>query len=88
MRPTFGSHKCDRVLVTFIALLQYMNHFENADEIRNGNLEMQPEYYNAFACESLHERYKVMGNKLPLEIMADVDKEYYYNQWAQKYIRI
>ena len=71
-------------LVTFIALLQYMNHFENADEIRNGNLTMQPEYYNAFACESLLERYKVMGNKLPLEIVADDDKEYYYNQRGAK----
>lgn len=71
-------------LVTFIALLQYMNHFENADEIRNGNLEMQPEYYNAFACESLLERYKVIGNKLPLEIIADDDKEYYYNQRGAK----
>lgn len=71
-------------LVTFIALLQYMNHFENADEIRNGNLVMQPEYYNAFVCESLLERYKVMGNKLPLEIVADDDKEYYYNQRGAK----
>ena len=71
-------------LVFFIALLQYMNHFESADEIRNGNLEMQPEYYNAFVCESLLERYKVMGNKLPLEIMADDDKDYYYNQRGAK----
>lgn len=71
-------------LVFFIALLQYMNHFENADEIRDRNLEMQPEYYNDFACESLLERYKVMGNKLPLEIMADDDKDYYYNQRGAK----
>lgn len=41
-----------------------MNHFESADEIRKGNIEMLPEYYNAFTCESLLERYKVMGNKL------------------------
>ena len=40
-------------LVSFVALLQFMNHFSDADEIRNSNIEMQPEYYNAFVCESL-----------------------------------
>lgn len=55
---------CSDNLVIFVALLQYMNHFESADEIRKGNIEMLPEYYNAFTCESLLERYKVMGNKL------------------------
>lgn len=50
-------------LVVFVALLQYMNHFESAEQIRNEKLEMQPEYFNTFACESMLERYKVMGNK-------------------------
>ena len=30
-----------------------MNHFESVDEIRNGQLDMQPEYYNAYVCDSL-----------------------------------
>lgn len=64
--------------------LQYMNHFESVDEIRNGNLDMQPEYYNAFVCESLQERYNIMRNKLPIEPMVDDDKEYYYNQRGTK----
>ena len=50
-------------LVVFVALLQYMNQFESAEQIRNEKLEMQPEYFNTFACESLLERYRVMGNK-------------------------
>ena len=54
-------------LVVFVALLQYMNHFESAEQIRNEKLEMQPEYFNAFACESLLERYRVMGNKPSVE---------------------
>lgn len=52
-------------LVVFVAFLQYMNHFESAEQIRNEKLEMQPEYFNAFACERLLERYRVIGNKLP-----------------------
>lgn len=50
-------------LVVFVAFLQYMNHFESAEQIRNERLEIQPERFNAFACESLLERYRVMGNK-------------------------
>lgn len=71
-------------LVAFVALLQYMNHFENVDEIRNGKLEMQPEYYNAFVCESLHERYRIMRNKLPHDPIVDDGKEYFYNQRGAK----
>ncbi|MBD5540957.1 MAG: hypothetical protein HDR00_07140 [Lachnospiraceae bacterium] len=71
-------------LVAFVALLQYMNHFENVDEIQNDKLEMQSEYYNTFVCECLQERYKIMRNKLPLEPMVDDDKEYFYNQRGAK----
>lgn len=71
-------------LVVFIALLQYMNHFENAEQIRSGKLETQSEYFNAFACERLAERYRVMENKLPVEVMVDDEKEYFYNQRGAK----
>ena len=40
-------------LVSFVALLQFMNHFSDADEIRKSNIEMQPEYYNAFVCRGV-----------------------------------
>ena len=71
-------------LVAFVALLQFMNHFSDADEIRNSNIEMQPEYYNAFVCESLKERYKIMRNKLPIDPIVEDGKDYFYNQRGAK----
>ena len=67
-------------LVSFVALLQFMNHFSDADEIRKSNIEMQPEYYNAFVCESLNKRYEIMSNKLPIYPILEDDKNYFYNQ--------
>ena len=67
-------------LVAFIALLQFMNHFSDADEIRNNKIEMQPEYYNAFVCENLSKRYEIMRNKLPINPILEGDKNYFYNQ--------
>lgn len=71
-------------LVAFVALLQYMNQFESVDKIRNGKLEMQPEYYNAFVCKQLEERYRIMRNKSPLVPVMNDNKEYYYNQKGAK----
>ena len=45
---------------------------------------MQPEYYNAFVCESLNERYKIMRNKLPIDPILEDDKNYFYNQRGAK----
>lgn len=71
-------------LVSFVALLQFMNHFSDVDEIRNSKIEMQPEYYNAFVCESLNGRYKIMRNKLPIDPIVEDGKEYFYNQRGAK----
>ena len=49
-------------LVSFVALLQFMNHFEDATMIRNSDVKMLPEYYNAFVCERLQERYSIIRN--------------------------
>ena len=49
-------------LVSFVGLLQFMNHFTNAEEIRNEGIKMQPEYYNALVCEKLKESYRIMKN--------------------------
>ncbi len=57
-----------------------MNHFSDADEIRNSKIEMQPEYYNAFVCESLNKRYEIMRNKLPIDPIVEDGKDYFYNQ--------
>ena len=45
-------------LIAFIGLLQFMNQFKNIDDIKNTNLKMQSEYYNAFVCEKLKESYE------------------------------
>jgi hypothetical protein len=74
-------------LVSYVALLQFMNHFNDVEEIRN-ELNMQPEYYNAFVCERLQERYQIMHNKLPVEPIADDGKDYFLNQKGAKVYRI
>lgn len=66
-------------LIAFVSLLQFMNRFENVDDIKNSNLVMQPEYYNAFVCERLNERYKTLGNKLPIDSTVKNDKDYFLN---------
>lgn len=53
-------------LVTFIALLNYMNHFESVKQIHDEGLSMQGEYFNGFACKQL-EDYFGRRNKLPIE---------------------
>ena len=67
-------------LVAFVVLLQFMNHFSYVEEIHSSKIEMQPEYYNAFVCERLSERYKIMEKKLPIDPIANDGKDYFYNQ--------
>lgn len=71
-------------LVSFIALLQYMSHFENADEIRNDNYDMQPKNFNLFACEQLQSHFDHISNKLPVEPIANDSAEYFFNQKGAK----
>lgn len=54
-----------------------MNHFESVEEITKDGLDMQPEYYNAFVCDSLQKRYKIMSNKLPIEPMLDDNQDFF-----------
>ena len=44
-------------LVTFIALLNYMNHFESVEQIHDKDLSMQGEYFNSFLCDQLSQRF-------------------------------
>ncbi|MFA9375245.1 MAG: hypothetical protein ACERKZ_00680 [Lachnotalea sp.] len=71
-------------LVAFISLLQFMNHFENADMIRNGGVDMQPEYYNAFTLDALQRRYNVTSHKLKMEPITNDSLDYFYNQRGAK----
>ena len=70
-------------LITFIALLNYMNHFESVEAIKN-NLAMHGENFNAFACESLFDYYERMRNKLPKEPIEKTSKDYFLNQKGAK----
>ena len=67
-------------LVAFVTLLQFKNRFSDANAIFNSKIEMQPEYYNTFVCESLNQHYKIMKNKLPIVPIPEDDKDYFYNQ--------
>ena len=46
-------------LVTFISLLDYMNHFSSVDEMKE-NRTMHGEYFNKLVCDRLTERYRQM----------------------------
>lgn len=71
-------------LVAFIALLQFMSQFENAEALRNENYDILPEHFNTFACQALQERYAVMGNKLPIEFVQNAGDDFFLNQRGAK----
>lgn len=70
-------------LTILIAFLGFMNHFESADAIIR-DIDMQGEYFNAYACESLDEYYKQMQNKLPIDPIGDTSKDYFLNRRGAK----
>ena len=71
-------------LVTFIALLNYMNHFESVKQIRNEGISMQGEHFNAFACRQLEDYFDRRGNKLQIEPITDTSKEFFINKRGAK----
>lgn len=72
-------------LVAFIALLQFMSQFENAEALRNENYDILPEHFNTFACQTLQERYAVMGNKLPIEFVQNAGDDFFLISEVQRY---
>ena len=71
-------------LLTFIALLNYMNHFESIKQIYDESLSMQGEYFNNFACKQLENYFDRRSNKLPIEPIADTTKEFFLNKQGAK----
>ena len=71
-------------LVSFVALLNYMKQVDNAEDMQNRELEMQPEYFNAFVCQMLGDRYKTMSGTLPVEVISDESEEYFFNNRGGK----
>lgn len=70
-------------LISFVTLLHFMNHFKDIEEVRR-ELDMQPEYYNAIVCQCLQKQYKIMRNKLPIDLIVDDGVEYFLNQKGAK----
>ena len=70
-------------LVVFNALLNFMNHFESVEQIR-ADIDMQSEYFNAFACEKLARYFEQRRFKLPVEPVIPFDEETYLNQRGGK----
>lgn len=70
-------------LVVFNALLNFMNHFESVEQIRT-DIDMQGEYFNAFACEQLARYFDQRRCKLPVEPVIPFDEESYLNQRGGK----
>lgn len=66
-------------LVLFNALLNFMNHFESVEQIQNG-IDMQGEYFNAFACEQLARYFNQRKCKLPIEPVIPFDEKSYLNK--------
>lgn len=65
-------------LILLIALLNFMNQFESVETIRE-SLDMQGEYFNAFACSRLSTYFNQRSCKLPLEPVISLDEESYLN---------
>lgn len=70
-------------MIEFIALLNFMNHFESVEQIQN-NIDMQGEYFNAFVCEQLESYFEQRGCKLPIEFVKSVNEKTYINQSGAK----
>ena len=72
-------------LVCINALLNFMNQFKNAEEMKN-DIAMQGEYFNACACQALEEDYQNKRNKLPVEPIStsNLEDDYYLNQRGAK----
>ncbi len=71
-------------LVAFVSLLQFMNHFENVDEIRLASYKMQPEYYNAFVCSSLSQRFELMSHHLQIDPMSSDNDGFFFDKQGAK----
>ncbi len=71
-------------LVTFIALLNYMNRFATAEEIKKQNIDMQGEYFNSYVCDCLINYFEQMRNKLPIDPIPSDIKDYFFNRKGAK----
>ena len=70
-------------LISLLGLLDYMNHFKSATEIKE-NFDMHPEYCNACMCSRLEEHFNRIHNKLPFDPVIPETSEYFRNNSGAK----
>lgn len=70
-------------LVSFLGLLDFMNHFNSAKDIEK-DFDMQPEYCNSCICQRLKTHFEQMKNKLPVEPVEDQEKDFFRNRRGAK----
>ena len=70
-------------LISLLGLLDYMNHFKSADEIKK-DFDMHPEYCNSCMCSRLEEHFNRIHNKLPIEPVVPEAEEYFRNSRGAK----
>ena len=70
-------------LVSFLGLLDFMNHFNSAKDIEQ-DFDMQPEYCNSCICQRLETHFEQMENKLPVEPVKDQEKDFFRNRRGAK----
>lgn len=70
-------------LVSFLGLLEFMNHFNSAKDIEQ-DFDMQPEDCNSCICQRLETRFEQMKNKLPVEPVKDQEKDFFRNRRGAK----
>lgn len=72
-------------VISLVALLGFMNHFSSSEEIKK-DIDIQGEYFNAYACQSLEDYYSRMRNKLPIDPISkeNLQDGFFYNQRGAK----
>ena len=70
-------------LICFLGLLDYMNHFESAERIKD-DYDMHPEYCNGCMCNRLADHFKKMHNKLKIEPVVPETEDYFRNSRGAK----
>ena len=68
----------------FIALLNYMNHFESVKQIYDEGLGLQGEFFNSFSCKQLDDYFDRLRNKLPIEPIPDTKTNFFLNNRGTK----
>ena len=71
-------------LVVLVALLRYMNGFDTVEEIKKQGIEMQGEYFNAYACQCIEDSFVRLKSKLPIDLVPETSEEFFFNQRGAK----